>query len=350
MTNNESLLRRFSRARPTVVRHASDTLAANWRELVRLSGPEATDRIFDEHGNSASPFKRQFRTCLRIADAYYLAYLESDDIVDPLLLYYGNLWLASALIYAVSSPIRAKAWRANPLHGTRPRFDESEPDDILKATIIVQGHGTLQTFCMALGGDDPKNSTFRIVDLLKYLPDLEGVLADTIPGFETSATLAVPMEKDNFSNSFDRDNARWIHENVYCPGLMNTESLLKPIALLPVLEQRRYAFHPSNPYLKWDCLGGEGDDLRAFCIAAGSSYYFEARIGTLYIPELALYLMVSHALSEFARYYPDDWLQMHDEHTSAYAVVREFVSVVERKFPNLILNELTLRNYVFYHS
>lgn len=58
-------------------------------------------------------------------------------------------------------------------------------------------------------------------------------------------------------------------------------------------------------------------------------------------------LILQHVFSEFARYEADLWLDISNRHTTEYAIIRDFVEASYRKFPLIVLNELTFRNYKF---
>lgn len=63
-----------------------------------------------------------------------------------------------------------------------------------------------------------------------------------------------------------------------------------------------------------------------------------------------MHLILLHLLADDARYSPDEWIDMVDSHSDRYALVREFLHVSEYKFPNLALNELAWRTFVFSHT
>ena len=83
-------------------------------------------------------------------------------------------------------------------------------------------------------------------------------------------------------------------------------------------------------------------------VGAGGERYLECRLHCgLAVPEACAMLILTHQLREFARYHADAWLRMRDKYTKEFAVIRAFIESVYLKFPLLILNELTYRDYRF---
>ncbi len=64
-----------------------------------------------------------------------------------------------------------------------------------------------------------------------------------------------------------------------------------------------------------------------------------------YVAEPAGIYIVLYALGHLARYYPDKWMQLSSTPTSA-ALISAFLSVAQRKFPHLLLDQLERTKYV----
>lgn len=65
------------------------------------------------------------------------------------------------------------------------------------------------------------------------------------------------------------------------------------------------------------------------------------------LPEPAVYLILLFNLGMVARYYPDLWMHSLDSDAKATNLVQSLLNYAERKFPNLILDQLTLRKHDF---
>jgi hypothetical protein len=66
-----------------------------------------------------------------------------------------------------------------------------------------------------------------------------------------------------------------------------------------------------------------------------------------YLPESASMLVVTYCLGMLSRYFPDVWMTVTDSRVEIAEVTNTLLSVVQRKFPNLILDQLTgVKHYI----
>jgi hypothetical protein len=76
---------------------------------------------------------------------------------------------------------------------------------------------------------------------------------------------------------------------------------------------------------------------------AGKKYYIIRP--DQYVPEPAALLALLFCLSMLSRYYPDIWMRNIDKNVRMAELMNELLNIVFRKFPNLILDQLTLVKY-----
>jgi len=76
---------------------------------------------------------------------------------------------------------------------------------------------------------------------------------------------------------------------------------------------------------------------------AGRKYYIIQPDG--YIPEPAAILALLFCFSMLCRYYPDVWMRSIDENVRMAELTNVFLNIAYRKFPNLILDQLTLTKH-----
>jgi hypothetical protein len=88
-------------------------------------------------------------------------------------------------------------------------------------------------------------------------------------------------------------------------------------------------------------------ELRALCIEDGGQCFFLPKIKQLAISEYAAYLAILYGICDLARYHPDYWMELQHNRTPEYFLIREFLDVAEEKVPNLVLNHLSRRTWVF---
>lgn len=68
----------------------------------------------------------------------------------------------------------------------------------------------------------------------------------------------------------------------------------------------------------------------------------------IFMPELSVHFLIMYLLGMVSRYYPKEWGEIIDGKTSGEIyIIRKFLEVTKRKFPNLILNRLLGRDFVF---
>lgn len=68
----------------------------------------------------------------------------------------------------------------------------------------------------------------------------------------------------------------------------------------------------------------------------------------LCLPEMSNHYLIMYLLGMASRYYPKEWGKITEGKTSGdIYVVKKFLEVTERKFPNFILNALWSREFIF---
>ncbi len=66
-----------------------------------------------------------------------------------------------------------------------------------------------------------------------------------------------------------------------------------------------------------------------------------------YLPEPASILVLTYCLGMLSRYFPDVWMTITDSRVEIAEVTNTLLSVVQRKFPNLILDQMTgVKHYI----
>jgi YaaC-like Protein len=66
-----------------------------------------------------------------------------------------------------------------------------------------------------------------------------------------------------------------------------------------------------------------------------------------YLPEPASMLVITYCLGMLSRYFPDVWMRVTDSRIEIAEVTNTLLTVVQRKFPNLILDQMTgVKHYI----
>jgi hypothetical protein len=79
---------------------------------------------------------------------------------------------------------------------------------------------------------------------------------------------------------------------------------------------------------------------------AGRKYYIMEP--DCFVPEPAAILALLFCFSMLCRYYPDVWMKGIDKDVRLAELMNTFLNIAYRKFPNLILDQLTLTKHVIH--
>lgn len=344
MERNIRIIERFETPRRVIERKSDDPFGAVWRELQRFSGDDAARRAMDARHVADQARLTGLRNEVRLADAYYISYRDADEIIDPMILYYGAYALAKAICYAALHEDAYRDWRKRPTHGISSKIGTSLRD----SRVSFQNNGTAQALAHALGGHAPREGTLSAVDLFRAVPELDGVLRDLGLGGTTAIQVFPDEDKETSAARIFR-NHQHVHLSMQDDEYSN-EDFEREVPIFHALAARGALLQIGLRQLSWDSKRGGRSDLYFMAMRTPEGLFFERRLpGGYYIPEMGVHLVLLHLLADFARYRPEQWIDMVDRHTDEYALVREFIHVSEYKFPNLALNELTERTFLFSH-
>lgn len=366
---------------PRRARYTTNANRALWRELARFGGRDAADRLF--RGAPGDPRNvERFCNSINMADSYFIAYEDADESIDALLLYYGSMCLARAVIYACLPFTEIDGWE--PKHGITPAIDLGQRLIFLDSKLAIGG--SKQTFSLvnqAFGGDPVFGRTFSIRDILASIPTMctfiqepfgidpntfEFTQSDSL--FTYQATNPATGAKVGGGGRFSREATGPI--DIYGDGVnisvvvggqisglaSSDEAYLRDhIAVYPYLEGHhvkvegeriswQLARNPSA--LTWEAARSAVDsELSALLVPANGTRYFAARVKKFVLPEFSLFYCLVFALSTLCRYYPDEWLQIQERQTDEHVLMRELLHNAEHRIPLLALNHLTHKEFDF---
>jgi hypothetical protein len=186
----------------------------------------------------------------------------------------------------------------------------------------------------------PTGRQLHLGALLRHLPELEDdvVYANWgspfvahIPNYTLTVTTG-PPRSETFVFQVDHGH----HEPTKDMIIDRESDLLRHYTrqfdALNVLGYTTTGGHIGVPAMRLDVLGGVHMDF--------------AR-GTLVLGEPVLYFAALFILSSVVRYDPEQWKRLTDDHPAEAILVERFLDVAARKLPNLILNELHARVFLF---
>lgn len=198
---------------------------------------------------------------------------------------------------------------------------------------------------------------FNLANIVKVLPDLYAFL----PELEIKPNMCRVMTEQGLITNFYQDKIltrQDIKVHYILAGIPQLEQ--------PKLVNYYKTFLDANPILQTISIVEQTDIMLHFVISWESNlqpnhYYLpdvEENIKgekfiilekTLYLSEPANYYAFLFCLGMIARYYPDIWIRTIDKNILIAELIDLILNIVHRKFPNLILDQMTNTKY-FIHT
>lgn len=365
-----------------------------WWRLGHFKNVERVAPLIRAHHNTEANAKkqaRQIRYCLEQAEEYFQSAQAVTVATKPLLLYYGMASLAWALILLKKTGDYALERLPPEHHGhglEPPRFQYGDRNLALpemleairsKVSPLFQGQGqnpelrgtfgllysvvghepagikqvirrpgvttTSTTFCFISDGppapQDLAGRSLTLGGLLLQIPDMASSFGELgiRPPLAFCSEAKIEWGDGDPNQRFSLAIARCTPEEI---------------------GQLRARF-PERPGVKfWDAPGGFVCEI----VYARDSevevpHLFETADGRLYfyiseapepLPESCAFLGSMFLLGMLVRYYPHVWMQLLERRHPLVEVVEAFITIAERKYPNMILNNLSGESFVFRHA
>jgi hypothetical protein len=259
---------------------------------------------------------------MQTAREYYKSALRVSSLTQPLLIFYGMSALSKVLFmttYLKISPSKG--------HGLATPNQRDFAEDFSKLSTRIQKDGTFPQFHSCYSKDNLRNIRFTLKELLSLVSETK-VEYETVYK-EKSQAIKTSMEKHGLT-------------------LVDTE-----LEKYGNLGERLPLYFPKITFVKF----GEGiiiqnaPTLQLTRSLSGEEYVvlpLEKRGKFMFIPELSVHFLIAYLFGMVSRYYPKEWGEIIDGKTSGEIyIVQKFLEVTKRKFPNLILNKLLGREFVF---
>ncbi|WP_018131387.1 YaaC family protein [Effusibacillus pohliae] len=283
---------------------------------------------------------------IKQARQYYRAAETCDIMTKPLLLYYGMMSLARALIACRDPdyPTTTSVLK----HGLSTRKLKRDSYCFIQDEIRVQKDGLFVVLHEMLGGSRfSERQRVVMKDLLAVLPEL-------IPCYQRLYGLPCVCEFEQKSDEHHTywDLPRWIlqargytrEEFLNMLNRMHTDpssQANRPVFYLQECDPPgRLHLHHGSPVAHHPLLIGD---------VTGKMHIRYPLAGDFLLPEISLHFMVMFVLGMLCRYETERWGEMILTFLSQDVyLINEFLNLSMRKFPNLILNELFGEQYIFY--
>jgi hypothetical protein len=299
---------------------------------------------------------------IKQARAFYRSAGQCDIFTKPLLLYYGMVSLAKALITAQDPyyPTRTSVLK----HGLTTRKLKRDDYRFIWDDAKVQKDGLFQTLHNSLLGIPLKNQEkFIMRDLLAAIPDLKPMY-ERLYGPSCTARLRIeepvnsPIPHTITQNPepaphFTRCNL-WISDRTLLQGAQKTKEEAIHIWTNSVDNERFLDLDSHDPPGKLQVLRyfrkqNPNEHPCIYYDLTGDPYLFLPRLVHHQIPELGMHFIIMFVLGMLCRYETERWGELILTFSSQdLVIINEFLSVSMRKFPNLVLNSLLQEVFYFY--
>lgn len=350
-------------------------------------------RSLHSTGENAKKQARQIRYCLEQAEEYFQSALAVTVATKPLPLYYGMASLGWALVlfkrtgdYSLDRLQKIKPGHQE--HGLeRPHLDYG-----IRNLGLPEMLEAIRTEVRpVLSGPGPERELRGTFGLLHSVVDYEpfgikwivrrGVLTST-----ATQTLSVGGDQHTSESlSGYQLHLSWLLLQIpdmasyfaelglrppfaYCSEAKVEQTHGDPTRTLSLVTSRmteeevqqlraRFAERPGGKLS--DAPGGlvyqatfrEGEEVKIPQLMETSDgrlyFYIPAKPSPL--PELCALLAAMFLLGMLVRYYPHIWMQLLDDRHPIVEIVEAFIPIAQRKYPNLVLNNLAGDSFVFRH-
>jgi YaaC-like Protein len=182
--------------------------------------------------------------------------------------------------------------------------------------------------------------SMELLDLLRAIPDLSGRLEhfnQASAAFEVTFSPGPRTASGSFKVIASVRSPRGI--------ALSTGFIRDNLAIGSYLNAAGVTANGND--MEWTTPRAAVTELDNVSIRARGSWWLLPKIHQMLIPEYSLFLAALYTLSVFARYIPDYWLKIRDDHTDEWALIRDFVSIAEEKIPWLAVNHFSRATHEF---
>lgn len=267
------------------------------------------------------------------AKEYYLSAKDSSVSTKPTLLYYGASCLVKALILA-------KRGYEDDSTGHGIEIHESNTDDLLKFR-IKPVKGTFSQLYQTLEKKTPKTIKqidFNLEELLSLIPEIN----EDFENIFNKKSLAIKVDRIR-----DEDGERLYYEGDYFTNESEPSEFFNNI---PNFD--KYYFPPTLLSNGITCFKKPKYDENIILRNIMGEEFLISSLNTgekfIYLSQIPVHFLILYLLSMMSRYYVNIWLSENTSDESRYFyIIEKFLDISERKFPNLILNEILNKELIF---
>lgn len=322
-----------SQSREPRIEHVENPVKEIWSRLSYFEGlhnsQQFLKRKFSLPDEDLTDVAKSLAYTMRTAREYYEAASRVTILTQPLLIFYGMTALSKIVFmskHGKKSPSKGHGLRK--LEGWTGTFAELSAE-VMKDGTFPQFHG-----CYSREGLD--KLTFSVKDLLSLVPEVK--VEFEIVYSEKSRALRIQGRHDRvLVVDSELDQYGDLSELIFAiPGMHDVY-----LQHSQRLENKLVLFYSGIN------LGARDPSIRAI---SGDEYLVLPlnKSTKVCIPEMSVHFILMYLLGMLSRYQPKEWGEIiGGEETGEVYIVQKFLDTTIRKFPNLTLNELRNREFIF---
>lgn len=266
------------------------------------------------------------------AKEYYFSARDASVLTKPTLLYYGASCLVKALI------ITKRCYQDDSTgHGIE--VHKSNADDLMDFR-IKPVKGTFLQLYQVLENKNTnliKSLDFNLEDLLSFIPELK----DDFENIFNKKSLAIKVDRIK-----DEDGEYLFYEGDYFTDLsindfFNNIPNFDKCYVYPSFFSNGFSCF-KKPMADEDIVLRNimGEEFLVSSLSSGEN--------SIYLSQISVHFLILYLLSMLSRYYVNLWLGENSSDESRYFyIIEKFLDISERKFPNLVLNEILNKEIIF---
>ena len=267
------------------------------------------------------------------AKEYYFSARDASVLTKPTLLYYGASCLVKALIIS-------KRCYQDDSTGHGIEVHKSNVDDLMDFR-IKPVKGTFLQLYQVLENKNTKlikSIDFNLEDLLSFIPELR----DDFENIFNKKSLTIKVDRIK-----DEDGEYLFYEGDYFSNISILNDFFDNIPnfgkyYLPPLVSPKGIVCFKRPQSNEDIVLRNimGEEFLVSSLQSSENF--------IYLSQITVHFLILYLLSMLSRYYVNLWLnEKSSEETRYFYIIEKFLDISERKFPNMILNEILNKEIVF---
>lgn len=267
------------------------------------------------------------------AREYYFSAREASVLTKPTLLYYGASCLVKALIIS-------KRCYQDDSTGHGIEVHKSNADDLMSFR-IKPVKGTFLQLYQVLENKNTKlikSIDFNLEDLLSFIPELN----DDFQNIFNNKSLAIKVDriKDEDGEYLFYEGDFFSDDSIISDFFNNIPNFDK--VYLPPLVSFKGIICFKRPQSDEDIVLRNimGEEFLVSSLPSDEKL--------IYLSQITVHFLILYLLSMLSRYYVNLWLsEKTSDETRYFYIIEKFLDITERKFPNMILNEILNKEIVF---